>query len=100
MLRKTLLPLHVFLVSGIALLILAGCPSQPNENGTAISSNTQSKTPSSKALFADVASQAGLKFKHQLGDTGRFYIVENTAPGCAFIDYDNDGNLDIFLVQS
>jgi hypothetical protein len=51
-------------------------------------------------LFVDVAQKAGLSFKHQLGDEGRFYIIENTAPGCAFFDYDDDGFLDIFLVQS
>jgi hypothetical protein len=55
---------------------------------------------SSQAIFRDVAAQAGLRFKHVLGATGRFYAVENTPPGCAFFDFDNDGYLDIFLVQS
>jgi hypothetical protein len=51
-------------------------------------------------LFEDDASRAGLSFRHVLGNTGRFYFVEFTAPGCAFLDYDGDGLQDIFLVQS
>ena len=94
----------LFRVKGFSLfvtlgLVLAGCSSLRQQDGI-VSSDKDLTKASSKALFVDVASQAGLTFKHQLGNTGRFYIVENTAPGCAFIDYNNDGNLDIFLVQS
>jgi hypothetical protein len=56
--------------------------------------------PAVPALFRDVASSSGLKFQHQLGDTGRYYLIEFTPPGCAFIDYNNDDHLDVFLVQS
>ncbi|HEX8234613.1 MAG TPA: CRTAC1 family protein [Abditibacteriaceae bacterium] len=52
------------------------------------------------ALFEDVAAAAGLKFRHQVGDTGRYYFIETTPPGCAFFDYNNDDYLDVFLVQS
>ena len=41
-----------------------------------------------------------MKFRHQRGDAGHLYFLELTAPGCAFLDYDNDGWQDIFLVQS
>ncbi len=54
----------------------------------------------SKALFVDVAGRAGIDFKHDSGGTGDFFYVESTPPGCAFIDFDNDDDLDIFLVQS
>src|SRR5579871_6277450 len=56
--------------------------------------------PSPRALFVDVAAQAGVKFTHTNGATGQFYYIENTPAGCAFLDYDNDGWLDILLVQS
>jgi hypothetical protein len=51
-------------------------------------------------LFEDVALRSGLEFKHSRGDSGQFYFIESTPPGCAFLDYDNDGDLDVFLVQS
>lgn len=51
-------------------------------------------------LFEEVAHQSGIAFKHHLGASGRHYFIESTPPGCAFFDYNNDGYLDIFLVQS
>ncbi|MDF2441245.1 MAG: enediyne biosynthesis protein [Abditibacteriota bacterium] len=58
------------------------------------------KTDATKVLFSEVAAQSGLKFRHSNGGTGKFFLVENTPPGCALFDFDNDGDLDVFLVQS
>ena len=50
--------------------------------------------------FRDIAKQAGLVdvFPNG-GDSSKKYIVETTGSGVAFIDYDNDGLLDIFVVS-
>ena len=55
---------------------------------------------SSGALFEDVAAKAGIHFGHTNGATGRFRFAEFSPAGCAFLDYDNDGRLDILLLQS
>ena len=48
----------------------------------------------------DVARESGLDFLHVCGgDKSKKYIIETTGSGVAFIDYDNDGWLDIFLVN-
>jgi hypothetical protein len=54
---------------------------------------------SSPVLFREVAEQVGLKFHHFNGATGEYYMPEIMGPGVALFDYDNDGDLDVYLLQ-
>jgi enediyne biosynthesis protein E4 len=49
--------------------------------------------------FRDITQQAGIRFVHNNGAFGKKYLPETMGPGVAFIDYDNDGWPDIFLVN-
>ncbi|PYV49960.1 MAG: CRTAC1 family protein [Acidobacteria bacterium] len=49
--------------------------------------------------FRDITAQAGIHFTHNNGAFGKKYLPETMGPGCAFIDYDNDGWPDILLVN-
>jgi enediyne biosynthesis protein E4 len=55
--------------------------------------------PPAHVTFADVTAKAGLNFKHTMGASELTSLVQATGVGCAFLDYDNDGWLDIYLVN-
>lgn len=45
-------------------------------------------------------SSSGINFIHSSGKSAQKYLPESTGAGCAFLDYDNDGWMDIYLVNS
>jgi hypothetical protein len=49
--------------------------------------------------LSDVTGAAGLNFHHNSGAYGAKFLPETMGPGCAFLDYDNDGWLDILIVN-
>src|SRR5882757_4623050 len=49
--------------------------------------------------FADITRSSGIRFVHNNGSFGKKYLPEALGPGCAFIDYDNDGYPDVLFVN-
>ncbi len=57
--------------------------------------------PQAPYAFEEVPpSVSGITWKHTAGKSAEKYLPETTGAGCAFLDYDNDGWMDIYLVNS
>ena len=54
---------------------------------------------SSPELFTDVSLQAGITWRHFNGQSRDRFLIEASCGGVAFLDFDNDGWLDIFFVN-
>ncbi|HEV8043196.1 MAG TPA: VCBS repeat-containing protein, partial [Bryobacteraceae bacterium] len=50
--------------------------------------------------FVDVAKSAGITFRHENAASNQKYLIETMGAGCAWIDYDQNGLLDLYLVNS
>ncbi len=50
--------------------------------------------------YTDITQAAGITFKHTNGATGEKLLPETMGSGCAFLDYDNDGDQDLLFVNS
>jgi len=50
-------------------------------------------------IFRDITAEAGLDFQHFNGATGERRFPEIMGAGCALLDYDLDGDLDVYAIQ-
>ena len=86
----------VFCVAASGVGGCAGGTTDPPTSSVAELADVDTAEPE---WFIDRAQAAGLDFVHTTGRSGRFYQPEIMGPGAALFDYDNDGDLDVYLVQ-
>ena len=81
------------LILFLCIAPFAGCQSsnQPTSN--------QSQPSTSSETFTEAAQASGIDFTHFNGMSGEFYFPEIMGAGSALFDFDNDGDLDVYLVQ-
>jgi enediyne biosynthesis protein E4 len=98
--RQPLLADRYFVLALLLLLcaFLAGCSRGSSATGPAAPPR-RSASPTA-VQFTDVTQEARIRFKHTNGASGRLFLPETVGSGCAFLDYNSDGRLDLFFVNS
>ena len=82
------------------MLMAVGCArTDANSNGNVKPTAARSAVAAPVQWFTDVTQASGLRFVHESGAEGNFLTTEITGPGCALFDYDNDGDLDAYLIN-
>ena len=76
-------------------LAVASLPSLDHGSEQRVSGN-----PSGVLFERVAAATSGIGWRHVSGRSSEYYLPETTGAGCAFLDYDNDGWMDIYLVNS
>jgi len=86
----------IFLLAAVPLCAQCDKGVIPAESGTASRAISSEMVPGN---FVDVTASSGVNFLHQAPHTSRKYLIETMGSGVALFDYDNDGRLDLFLVN-
>jgi hypothetical protein len=95
-----MLLVSVWCFAGALSAVLANAQSGPMAAGsskTHVGATADSPQPAGK--FVDITASAGIHFLHQAPHTSKKYLIETMGSGVALFDCDNDGRLDIFLVN-
>lgn len=94
------------LVRALTLLVailgscVVGCSSGKSTASTAEKpQTTEAGNRQSGPWFRDVTAQSSLNFTHHTGQSGKFFMPEMVGSGVAVFDFDNDGLLDLYLLQ-
>jgi hypothetical protein len=81
------------------LMQLSGCHSGNNPSSGSGKQTLLSPPAANDDYFQEIGQEIGLDFIHSIGDDELTNIVESSAGGAAFLDYDKDGYIDLFVTS-
>ena len=96
---RPLIPGAGILAAGLAFAAACSTPRATDDNGDSAGLAAESVAPGGGVRFIDVTAGSGIDFTHVSGDEHQRFIIETMGGGAAFLDYDADGYLDLYLVN-
>ena len=91
--------LALALALALVVVLATGCPPKREESAPSGSPEPAEEQAIDSGPFREVAAEVGLDFHHFNGMSGDLHMAEILGPGVALFDFDNDGDLDVYLVQ-
>jgi enediyne biosynthesis protein E4 len=83
----------------LAALSVAACGGEQSPRSDRVGGSSAQTATAGRDWFVERAKETGLDFVHFNGMSGEQYYPEIMAPGVGLFDYDNDGDLDVYLTQ-
>jgi len=77
-----------------AFVLAAGCGQAP------VASDNRATASPGANWFEDRTARSGITFTHQVETSGKYLFSESMGSGGAFLDFDNDGRLDVYLIHN
>ena len=77
------------------MITAIGCGDRPRNDGR----GEPAVSRPASAYFTDITEQSGLQFSVDRAASGTYFMPDDMAAGCALFDYDNDGHLDVYIVN-
>ena len=89
----------LFYLLAIFCIVTMGCHPD-KQSGSEHEKNMHSALPPvSDYVYLDISEASGINFRHTIGDHHLSNLVESVGGGAAFLDFDQDGYLDLYLVN-
>jgi hypothetical protein len=93
--KKIRILLNIFVL--ITILFLFGCQSKNKSSSSAVTKTGSALPPATDEYYQEITRYTGIDFVHSIGDDELTNIVESSGGGAAFLDYDQDGYIDLYI---
>ena len=94
---RYLSPVHLYII--IFTLVFLACQSDKKDTSSSALLALEPMPSIGNDFYLDITNSSGIDFTHSIGDDHLTNIIESVGGGAAFLDYDQDGWMDIYVTN-